>query len=207
MRYSRFKSAMLGLEPTRRNRAGPSKSRVTKPKKEMKSKKDQIMKHESALDRRASQEPSPETPGRKIKQESLENRLTPGLTPGPSTMTPSPMAASSTVATPCIIHPRMLTPSSESEMFSHTMMSSPVNDFVNPQAPFGLSQTPCPAPNDSPWSQSQPLFSHFGSHYLFDGLGTGCDHQHEHFGNQYASMKSGRDSLMDVKCETWEDGI
>ncbi|KAJ2977914.1 hypothetical protein NUW58_g7664 [Xylaria curta] len=178
MRYSRFRSAMLGLEPTRRNRTGPPKSRVTKSKKESKVRKDDSVKSETPAPGSpptASPEP-PQPTSQKIKQENApynyNNRLTPALTPGPVSAPP--------VAIPNVsmIQNRFLTPCSDTDTFppSPAMVPSPASDMIHSQNSFDFHGPPCPDHVDPTWSHGT---SYFAAAYPFeDYTGTACDHQH-----------------------------
>lgn len=67
MRYSRFRSAMLGIEPTRRNRTNQSRNRVTK---NAKKKGDTAANTtNSAAHPKRDPDDEPETPAGRIKQE------------------------------------------------------------------------------------------------------------------------------------------
>ncbi|KAI2625551.1 hypothetical protein GGS21DRAFT_307732 [Xylaria nigripes] len=182
MRYSRFKSAMLGLEPTRRNRTGPPRSRVTKSKKDSKGRKDDSMKSESATPATTAEStpaPSLEPPNQasqKIKQESNQytynSRLTPALTPSPVSA-PTPAASSATM-----LQNRFLTPCSDTDKFSASsvMTSSPTSDMMHSHTPFDFHGPPCPD-HDPSWPHSGT--SYFAAAYPFDDYAnTPCDHQH-----------------------------
>ncbi|KAI2620199.1 hypothetical protein GGS26DRAFT_315889 [Hypomontagnella submonticulosa] len=185
MRYSRFKTALLGHEPTRRNRTGQPRSRVSKLKKDAKAKRDEAVKSELASESLAPQEPS-ETSAPKIKQESspypgFDSRLTPRLTPG-FTPGPAPMPAGSTMPNMSgIIHPRFLTPASDTDSFSPgTLRSSPASDIFSPQMSFEYRDSPCPERPD-PMLTSAPTLTAFAPNHPFDNYGNGhCDHPQIH---------------------------
>ncbi|KAI1764314.1 hypothetical protein GGR53DRAFT_324254 [Hypoxylon sp. FL1150] len=220
MRYSRFKSAILGLEPTRRNRTSPGKSRVTKSKKEPKGKKNSIVKSESVLPESVSPEPqfaqdSREGSATVIKQEttpySFDHRFTPRLTPG---MTPGPTSAMSMSSAPNVIQPRFLTPCSDIDRFSPSpaLTSSPVGDF--PQHSFDYRSSPCPERPDPMWSQVPPFPTSYGpAAYSFDAYENGscepCEHpqmRHEspvHIGLPTQSIETEGDYIV-VKNEDWD---
>lgn len=218
MRYSRFKSAILGLEPTRRNRTSPNKSRVTKSKKEPKAKKDSTVKSESVPVESVSPEPqlaqdSREGSATMIKQEtspySFDYRLTPRLTPG---LTPGPTSAMSMSSTPGVIQPRFITPCSDMDRFSPSpaLTSSPA-DF--PQSSFDYRSSPCPERPDPMWSQVPPFPTYGGAAYSFDAYENGscepCEHpqlRHEspvHIGLPTQSIESEGDYIV-VKHEDWD---
>ncbi|KAI1485007.1 hypothetical protein F5X96DRAFT_675056 [Biscogniauxia mediterranea] len=203
MRYSRFRSAMLGLEPTRRNRTGPPKSRVTKSKKDPKGKKDENVKSEPVA--RSPTPPQPiESPAPKIKQENpqypFNSRLTPGLTPGP-------MSTSPTLPNTPVIQPRLLTPCSDTDVFAPTpaMVSSP-SDMFNSPNPFDFHTASC-ADHTNPAWQHGTTYSAFDAAFPFDHYGpTSCDHSHIHHGltmpNQ--SIEGDAEHYVDVKHEEWD---
>ncbi|KAK0740664.1 hypothetical protein B0T18DRAFT_393437 [Schizothecium vesticola] len=64
MRYSRFRSAMLGIEPTRRNRTNQNRNRVTKKKKD-----DAATSATNSTAHPKREPDEPETPAGRIKQE------------------------------------------------------------------------------------------------------------------------------------------
>ncbi|KAI1084482.1 hypothetical protein F5B20DRAFT_298110 [Whalleya microplaca] len=184
MRYSRFRSSMLGLEPTRRNRASPAKPRIRKSKKDSTSRKDESVKSESAPESPVPQEmldmpDMPETPVPKIKQENsqygFDSRLTPGLTPGPTSAPPTMSN------TPAVIQPRFLTPCSETESFTPSPMlaSSPTSDMINSPSSFDFAGPSCSDHTDPAW-QHGPAYTNFAT-YAFDDYGIGsCEYQHMH---------------------------
>ncbi|KAI1461079.1 hypothetical protein F4805DRAFT_312929 [Annulohypoxylon moriforme] len=212
MRYSRFKSSMLGLEPTRRNRTGQPKSRVTKSKREPRSKKDGSFKCEPTPDSPELHD-SIETPPPRIKQEgspyppSFDSRLTPRLTPGPGSM-PPPMQNPSGV-----IQPRLLTPCSDLDMFSPspTLMSSPNSDMITSHNSFEFRGSPCPDHNDPMWA-SVPPYPAYSPSYPYDEYGNGPYHhthmplnQQVHLGLPSQQIEPNED-WVDVKRESsWDD--
>ncbi|KAI0884755.1 uncharacterized protein GGS22DRAFT_146626 [Annulohypoxylon maeteangense] len=208
MRYSRFRSSMLGLEPTRRNRTGQPKSRVTKSKKEPRLRKGENVKSELALDSPELHDSIETTPPR-IKQESpypsFESRLTPRLTPGPGSM-PPPMHNTSGV-----IQPRLLTPCSDMDMFSPspTLMSSPGTDLI-PRNSFEFRESPCPNHNDPMWP-SVPSYPAYSPSYPFEDYGAGhCEHPHMHPQQVHLGLPSQpidpNEEWVNVKREaSWDD--
>ncbi|KAI0457297.1 hypothetical protein F5B21DRAFT_102640 [Xylaria acuta] len=187
MRYSRFRSAMLGLEPTRRNRTAPAKSRVTKSKKDSKSRKDDSVKSEaSAPESPPTASPEPPQPQpqpqpqpiaqQKIKQENApynyNNRMTPALTPGPVSVPPI------TIPNTTMIQNRFLTPCSDTDAFSPSpaMASSPASEMIHSQSSYDFHAPPCPEHVDPTWPHGS---SYFAAAYPFeDYTHTPCDHQH-----------------------------
>ncbi|KAI1800849.1 hypothetical protein F4811DRAFT_491638 [Daldinia bambusicola] len=173
MRFSRFRNAIQGNEPAKRNRTGQPKNRVTKSKKDPKEKKDVRVKLEGALqflpDSSATPEPS-ETPAPEIKQERVPydfgDRFTPRLTPGPSS---AMLAASVLQRNHGVIQPRFLTPCSDTDFFSPSpaLASSPTGDMMASPASFSFRDSPCPERPDPMWS-SVPHYSAYGSGASFD---------------------------------------
>ena len=219
MRYSRFRSALLGLEPMRRNRTTTPKSRVTKSKKDPKPKKNDKAKAEPSAspapppsksrETAPSPTPSPPVPVSKVKQEvshhGLEDywdsRLTPRLTPGP---VPPPMSAPaptpSMSTTPLTIQPRLLTPCSEADVFS-PLSASPASDMIN--MPYDYS--PLPAHGQA-WHQ--PLsYSSPANSYTFNDFTMSCDHQHhpDNFALLNKSIEDDGEHCAGVKQERWDD--
>lgn len=201
MRFSRFRKALLGLEPTRRNRTGTPNSRVTKSKKEPKPKTDERVKSEPATRPTTPKEATEPLPSNvkqenppKVKQEAPDtgheaqvgSRITPRLTPGPMAASmPVPMAASmpTTMPTPApsmmtgpTIHPRLLTPCSDTDIFT-PLATSPASDMVNSHSQFEPPASPF-TQHDQNWHQSLP-YSSFLTPYSFSDFGVSVsDHQH-----------------------------
>ncbi|KAJ8126794.1 hypothetical protein O1611_g6845 [Lasiodiplodia mahajangana] len=178
MRYSRFRTAMLGLEPTKRNRTSPPKSRVTKSKKDSKSKKDGSTKSESpAPGSPATTSPEPPQPiSQTIKQENApytyNNRLTPALSPSPASMPPT------TVPSNGVIQHRFLTPCSDTDAYPtpQMMAHSPTSDMIHSQNSFDFHPAPCPDHIDPTWTHGT---SYFAAAYPYEDYTTAaCDHQH-----------------------------
>ncbi|KAI1118084.1 hypothetical protein F5Y14DRAFT_296919 [Nemania sp. NC0429] len=178
MRYSRFRTAMLGLEPTRRNRTGPPKSRVTKSKKNSNTQKDDSAKSESSPPQSppttAADPPQPAP--QKIKQENPQyaynSRLTPALTPGPVSVPPPAMPNTS------MLQNRFLTPCSDTDTFppSPVMAPSPTSDMLHSHTSFDFHVPPCPDHIDPNWPHGT---SYFAAAYPFeDYTNTACDHHH-----------------------------
>ncbi|KAI0181907.1 hypothetical protein GGR52DRAFT_60356 [Hypoxylon sp. FL1284] len=214
MRYSRFKSSILGLEPTRRNRTGQPRSRVTKAKKDAKGKKDDIVKSEPVPPESVSPEPQLAQDAREgsttiIKQESpysFDYRRTPRLTPGPTSAAMS--------CTPGVIQPRLLTPSTEADRFSPSpALSSSPGDFVTPQTSFDYRSSTCPERPDPMWSQVPTFPTYATSAYSFEPYENRscepCEHPHVHqqspvqLGLPTQSIESEGDYIV-VKNEDWD---
>ncbi|KAK1972094.1 hypothetical protein LZ32DRAFT_653630 [Colletotrichum eremochloae] len=220
MRYSRFRSAMLGLEPQKRNRAAAAnKNRVTKNKKEQKPPK----KEEDSENERVKPEPGtlesirhhaearPRSPVR-VKQEHRQPSYR-------QQFTPTSMA--SPAATECqpTFQPRMLTPCSD-DMFSapHNLQFSPSATLMSAHPTFDLPQAmSCAHEQDqhhhdhdhSAWAPS-PIYSAFDAAYDIEGFGVGalCDHQHVqgHTDDMHGSPTLGSlmSEHMNIKNEHWD---
>ena len=202
MRFSRFRSAVLGLEPTKRKRTGTPKSRVTKSKKEPKLKKDMRVKSEPSPCETNPKE-TPVAPEPKVKQEhpqatqepQLDSRLTPRLTPGPMTTsmpapiatsipTTMPSAATNMMVNPCI-QPRLLTPCGDTDIFN-PLVSSPTGGMINTHNRFDSPASPFTQP-DPIWHQQPMSSSSFGTPFSFSDLGMGVSN-HQHFHENYAML-------------------
>ncbi|KAI1809493.1 hypothetical protein GGS20DRAFT_596150 [Poronia punctata] len=181
MRYSRFRSAMLGLEPTRRNRTGPPKSKVTKSKKDTRTRReDSVRPGSSAAASPADSAPEPPQPApHRIKQENAHygynSRLTPALTPGPVSGAPT------SAANPALLQNRFLTPCSDTDPFppSPAMAPSPASEMIHSQGPFGFHSTAYHDHHvDAAWA---PGTSYFAAAYPFDEYSPiPCGHQQYH---------------------------
>ncbi|KAK4455601.1 hypothetical protein QBC34DRAFT_70979 [Podospora aff. communis PSN243] len=137
MRYSRFKAAMLGLEPTRRNRTNPNRSRVTKKKKDDKAskkdtarpdspdqdnikadassiKREQLLRHSEDTTAGPSSLLSP-----KVKEERMFTAPSP-LDGHPSSQQPSSQFSSNPTMSEIQsrLHMRLLTPCSDSDVLA-----------------------------------------------------------------------------------------
>ncbi|KAI0192658.1 hypothetical protein EV127DRAFT_37138 [Xylaria flabelliformis] len=190
MRYSRFRAAMLGLEPVRRTRTGPNKSRVTKSKKNAKSRKDDGVKSETSTTPESPPAASPQfrhplpTIQQRIKQENTppnyNNRMTPAPTPGPVPVPPIPTPNKT------MIQNRFLTPCSDTDGFSSSPVatSSPVAEILHSQNPFDFPAAPCHDHVDPAWLQGN---SYFAAAFPYeDCTSSPCDHQHlQHIHSQY----------------------
>ena len=211
----------------RRNRTTAPKSRVTKSKKEPKTKKNDKAKAEPSTSstpsppppplpksRETAPSPTPSAPSAplpvpRVKQEVShhgldgvwETRLTPRLTPGP---VPPPMSAPaptpSMSTTPLTIQPRLLTPCSEADVFS-PLSASPASDMIN--MPYDYS--PLPAHGQA-WHQPMSYSSPANS-YPFNDFPMSCDHQHhpDNFALLNKSIEDDGEHCAGVKQERWDD--
>ncbi|KAI8963423.1 hypothetical protein F5Y11DRAFT_346593 [Daldinia sp. FL1419] len=170
MRFSRFRSAMLGNEPTKRNRTTQGKNRVTKARKNPKAKNGEHVKFEAALETYAESSMTPEPsemPAPRIKEESVppygfDDRFTPRLTPAPSDPIPSALILRNNG----VIQPRFLTPGSDNDLFSPspTITSSSASEMITTPGSFGFRDSPfrnspCPERPDPMW----PSVPHYAS--------------------------------------------
>lgn len=172
MRYSRFRSAMLGLEPQRRNRTNPNKSKVTKSsKKDSKAKKDDSVKPEASMETASIPESSQQPPPN-IKQETLQPSYDNRLTPGPQ-MSPAQQPTSS----PHAIQPRLLTPCSDTDAYapSPVITSSPASDMINSQTSFEFPAPPRYTHDHRAWQQPV-MFPFSAPSFGFNDFDM-CNHQ------------------------------
>ncbi|KAJ2902370.1 hypothetical protein MKZ38_000687 [Zalerion maritima] len=140
MRYSRFRSAMLGLEPQRRNRTNKDKNKVVKPKKEPKARRGNSEEAtikgepEHLIDSdRVKPDPEPLTTAR-IKQEGAAQAVAHSHSPAQqlryeSQFLLTPEASVQQHSQPRDeIHHRLLTPSSDSDiLYSHNQAATTAN--------------------------------------------------------------------------------
>lgn len=202
---------MLGLEPTRRNRTGTPKSRVTKAKKGLRGKKTEGIKSEPTSESPMPQGSSVSPPPPSIvKQESspysFESRLSPRLTPGPGQIPVAPTMAN----TPTVIQPRLLTPSSDMDMFSPSPGLTPsptTGELLNPSNSFDFRSSPCPD-TEAAWAHAPPYTTFAAAAYTYDDYGS-YDHPHMHhhaqlpLGMSHHSIESDAD-YVNVKREDWD---
>jgi hypothetical protein len=203
MRYSRFRSAMLGLEPQRRNRPAKEKpNRITKSKKDPKAKKEDGLKSESVADS-ASVADSTESPIPNIKQESVQPSYGDRLTPATLANTP-------TASLPHVIQPRLLTPCSDTDAFatSHGLTSSPASEMMNSQASFDFPGHQY-GHDHTNW-QHPTMYNTFESPFEFDAFPMGCGHPHMH--HHHAEdhtmpppMDETEAERVNVKHENWDN--
>ncbi|KAH6645978.1 hypothetical protein BKA67DRAFT_540972 [Truncatella angustata] len=205
MRYSRFRSAMLNLEPQRRNRTTKEKAnRVTKSKKEpkdSKSKKEDVVKTESvAGSASVAESTEAPSPSPRIKQERVPPTYNSRLTPASMSTTPA-------AATHPVVQPRLLTPCSDTDTYptSPTMMSSPATEMLTSQSPyeFPLSHFG----HDQLWSHHS-MFPPFEPPYAFDPMQMTFDHQGMHHHGECTSAPGVGDAEgeeVSIKQEHWDN--
>jgi hypothetical protein len=136
MRYSRFRSAMLGLEPQKRNRSGPSKSKVSKSKKDPKTgstKREDGVKAEEGTEGHSDAYVRSTSPG-VVKQEPHQHTYQ-------SQFTPTSVASPSIPDYHSSIQGRLLTPCSDDMMAAtHSIAMSPSgSDIFSAHTAFDLA--------------------------------------------------------------------
>lgn len=228
MRYSRFRASLLGIEPQRRNRTGPNKSKVTKSKKEVKPKKekeekvgeDQHIKPDPSAAPESRQEPpkvlSPKVKDEVIKQEPQQPHSEALFT----TVEMPPVSIPETQMQ--LHHSRLLTPCSDTDLLSapRGYAASPVNETIHTHRTSPYDYTGAAhcrvAPDQvaSPW-QPSPSYPPFQIQtYEVDGYcvtpSAFCDHQHavthpEGFGIAPGAMMPLEHGRVPVKNEDWNN--
>lgn len=208
MRYSRFRSAMLGLEPQRRNRTSANKSRVSKSKKEPKSKKATPGIKQDPVAPNTSVKEESKVLSPKVKQEHVQ------ALPESTSSDPTAGLASSAVPPSDLhsqLHARLLTPCSDSDVLvaSQCFAASPNSDMLHSDASFDLSGPSQYSHHDhTSWSRAQ-TYPAFGVGYDLVTYTTGfCEHQHNHQAADELAFSGG---LLDgngnhvmVKHEEWD---
>jgi len=151
MRFSRMRTVMQNIENQQR-RAGPNppKSKVTKPKKESRAKKEAAVKQDPASESTGRQGPlrgaSPH-----VKQETSQIHLESQALLGS-------LVAAVPEANPQL-RGRLLTPCSDNDFMGtpHTFHASPASDIFQADPPFDFSPTaPCPHEREACWPPSAP---------------------------------------------------
>lgn len=205
MRYSRFRSAMLGLEPQRRNRTNANKSKVTKSKKEPKTKKEEPIKPDPSPDG-ASIPDVPMDPLQTIKHENQQ------LAPE-SQLVHAPFAGMSVPDAQAQLHTRLLTPCSDTDLLAAVggYAPSPASDMVHSEGSYDFpSSAPC-AHDQGPWQPNSP-YSAFSLPYDLEGYSMGlCEHQHTHHHTEELyvppAMVESDPNNVSVKHEDWDAHI
>lgn len=204
MRYSRFRQAMLGIEPKPRHKtvAEKDKHRITKSKKAPKAKREEIVKSEPTIT--PANTASPEPPTLKIKQEMAQS-------PYDSRFTPGPASAASSPAMSHVIQPRLLTPCSDTDRFASTaqgMTSSPATEMFSTQPPFVDFAAPHYSHEPTAWPQG-PMFPSFHTTFEFDPINLTCVYPHVHPHTETPQHSHGpaenEDGGVGIKHEIWED--
>lgn len=229
MRYSRFRSSILGIKPQRRYRNTQDNSKVAKPKKGTRVKKEK----ESDRGTRQDETSKPETntkPNTADNAESLSHTFIKNETVGKTETQQQPLPqagarplaydlSSASIADVQLAFPgnRLLTPCSDSELFAsaHGYASSPVGDLNHHEHHFHYSgSTSCPyAREPSSW-QPSPSYSpfHMNAPYDLDNYTNTthafCDHppspRAEDFGIAPSAMMIREQSHVPVKHEEWD---
>ncbi|KAJ9149867.1 hypothetical protein NKR23_g3923 [Pleurostoma richardsiae] len=207
MRYSRFRSAMLGLEPQRRNRTNPNKSKVTKNKKEAKAKKEEPVKSEAVCEEASVRHPVKHELSPRIKHETSQLPVPVEPQSGPALISPVIIADQQMQ-----LHARLLTPCSDSDILaaSQGYGTGPASEMLRSEASFDFAGAAACRHEHVSWHPN-PAYSPFGVPYELEGYGPAfCDHQHDqhdHHNEQYAIPPAiiGTDPThVPVKHEDWD---
>ncbi|SPO05750.1 uncharacterized protein DNG_08437 [Cephalotrichum gorgonifer] len=194
MRYSRFKSAMLGLEPQKRaaKNAGVTKTKSSKAKKEPKTKQEDTIKseHRDKLSG-VKREASPQKHG--VKQERKHH-----ATPFHSQFTPVSMMDS-----PTDLQARLLTPCSDG---SPNLLMTPASDLLSAGSTFDMGHCDHSHSEQDSWADP-PLFSAFDAAYDIEGYGDAM-HGNEALGHSHEfsadDLLEAAASSIHVKSEAWD---
>lgn len=224
MRYSRFKSSLLGTQPQRRNRVS-NKAKVTKSKIESKTKKEneEPIKPESNVAPSIRQEDAKDH----IKNEAMVKRETQqSESHTQSRLTPADLPPVSMADAQLHFHNRLMTPCSDTDLFGPAsgFATSPASDMLHHDQPFdyaGTASVVGPAPvahcggaHDHGSWQPSPSYSPFQmAPYEIEGYGASGafgDHHHhtphpEDFGVAPSAMMAAPDHThTPVKHEDWD---
>ena len=207
MRYSRFRAAMLGLEPQRRNRKDTNKSKVTKTKKEGKNKKLEARVEEkvevrgqaavikpdpSAAEEKTVKDESKASVSPKVKREPLStssdssdpatlpsNTALGGFACKSSTPLLPPVSQPDFYAQP---HSRLLTPCSESDMLTapQGFGASPGGEIIHPDPSFDFPAVHTLGHDPIAWHQGH-TYPNFGVGFDLEAYTTPFyNYQHNH---------------------------
>ncbi|KAM0325425.1 hypothetical protein ACHAQA_007411 [Verticillium albo-atrum] len=210
MRYSRFRSGMLGLEPQKRNRTN-TKNKVTKPKKDQKTiKPEDLVKAEPGLNNRNAYSDIRSGSPLNVKQETSQPMY------HQNQYTPTSMASPAGPESHSAPQMRLLTPCSDDMLTApHPMHFSPPASVLGA---FDMPQAgPCvhehehhlEAGQDHTLWPGSPAFSAFDAAYNLDeySLGGTCDHHlaaHQDGQQGVAGMGLGVSGHVGVKAEQWD---
>lgn len=205
MRYSRFKQSLLGHQPQKRNR-NPTKSKVTKSKKDTKAKKEQ---DENADARQ-------QDPKTNIQQINNDASIKTEAQRLPNTqLTPADLPPVSMADAHMQFQTRLLTPCSDTDMFgtAHRFAASPLSDLHHDQ-PFDYAGAAgqCAGQGSSTWHQSPYSASPYLHTYDLEGYSAPAafcgEHQHsphsDNFGIDPSAMMAPDASPVPVKHEEWD---
>ena len=173
MRYSRFKSSMLGLDPQKRNRANQAKSKVTKPKRDTKAKKEELVKQDPGTKSGVLQT-VPEALSPEIKRETSQARMDSEPPSMPVTGVTMPDSHFN-------FHSRLLTPCSDTDLLgtSQSYATSPASEMVQSE-PFDFAAPVHCTHDHASWPQGSG-YQTYGMPYELDSYAAGfCEHQHTH---------------------------
>lgn len=216
MRYSRFRNSLLHIEPQRRNRAGGNKSKVTKSKKETKTRKEseQPIKNDPNTSPDTQQE-GPKAPSPKIKDEALVKREV-QQTPSETCIAAAEMPSTSLPDTNMQFQNRLLTPCSDTDLFamSHGYATSPASDVLQHETcHYDYTGATAHCGHETASWQPSPSYSPFAMpSYEIDSYSAPasafCEHQHtthpDGFGIAPSAMMAPDQSHALVKHEEWD---
>ncbi|KAF3765961.1 hypothetical protein M406DRAFT_346110 [Cryphonectria parasitica EP155] len=214
MRYSRFRQSILGIEPQRRNRN--PKSKVTKPKKDNKTKKEkqESIKPESITTPDGACETYNDTLLQAKNEETfVKQEPQPIRHDGP--LTPADLPPVSMADTQLQFHKRLMTPNSDTDLFApaHGFATNPTADILHQETTFdytGPAVGHCshdqtswqPSPSYSPFALPSYEVDNFSATAQF------CEHQHvshsEAFGIVPSAMMTPDTTHIPVKHEEWD---
>jgi len=177
MRFSRMRTVMQNLEGQQR-RAGmiPPKSKVTKPKKESRAKKEAVVK----------QDPTAESTAESTGHQGLSREGSPPVKQEPSQLRAESQALVGSIAVAVSeahrqLHGRLLTPCSDNDFMGtpHSYQASPASDIFQADAPFDFSPTgPCPHEREASWPPPPAYHVYEQVAYGLHGYATGFEDDH-----------------------------
>ncbi|KLU81623.1 hypothetical protein MAPG_00708 [Magnaporthiopsis poae ATCC 64411] len=230
MRYSRFRSSMLGIEPQRRNRTAGNSSRVTKSKKDKDAKLDKAPKAKSGDSLNDAPETQDEGAADSIPSRSSSVKVKHEISP---LVLESQVTACSPPATTTGPFPdnrvqfqnRLMTPCSDTDviMAPQNYAGSPVSDVLHPE-PFDFpAPGHCGNSNDhGSWHHHSPTYATFGVAYELDNYSVNFSehpspqdqhrpYHHQHHQHEQSQGLCVPSAVMDpdhnhasVKQETWD---
>ncbi|KAL2104692.1 hypothetical protein VUR80DRAFT_9853 [Thermomyces stellatus] len=203
MRYSRFKAAMLGLEPQKRAKNGVTKPKA-KPKKEAKPKNEDPVKSEHRDVKPLAGVKREASPPRAVKEEQKPQPFRVQFTP--VSMADSPTEVGGRLLTPC---------SDEALQGNPNLLMTPASEMLSASSTFDMGHCEHEHNAQGAWGD-MPLFSEFDAAYGTVGYGDGmCEHQMEHshlqgyeaghdHGHELADGVLDMGSSIHVKTEPWD---
>lgn len=181
MRYSRFRASMLGIEPQKRNRTSTtSKNRVTKSKKDGKTKKTRgdgsFQDEPSSQESGAQSTPKSESP--RVKREMSQLPPEGTMMPSMFSTTSAPMSATDMQSQ---FQTRLLTPCSDSDALaaSSSYGASPGSDMLQQDASYDFTaSSPCAHGHEQMTWPHGHAYPSFGVNFEFSGYSAGPSDQH-----------------------------